>query len=112
MRERVTELETELKTKSEQLVASESATLAQRSDLANDVKVMRNALDDKHRELEQSQRRLAETGTELSAATQRCEALGESLREETGHGGSLQEELASLQEQMKSTLNVITFSSN
>uniref|UniRef100_A0A673X4H2 Early endosome antigen 1 n=1 Tax=Salmo trutta TaxID=8032 RepID=A0A673X4H2_SALTR len=80
-REKVTQLDTQLKSKTEMLLSAEAAKAAQRVDLENHLETAQHALQDKQQELNKSQACVEEQGRRLQERHEQCGQLEASLKE-------------------------------
>uniref|UniRef100_A0A8C8IFQ2 Early endosome antigen 1 n=1 Tax=Oncorhynchus tshawytscha TaxID=74940 RepID=A0A8C8IFQ2_ONCTS len=80
-REKVAQLDTQLKSKTEMLLSAEAAKAAQRVDLENHLETAQHALQDKQQELNKSQACVEEQGRRLQERHEQCGQLEASLKE-------------------------------
>uniref|UniRef100_A0A8C7VTL5 Early endosome antigen 1 n=1 Tax=Oncorhynchus mykiss TaxID=8022 RepID=A0A8C7VTL5_ONCMY len=80
-REKLAQLDTQLKSKTEMLLSAEAAKAAQRVDLENHLETAQHALQDKQQELNKSQACVEEQGRRLQERHEQCGQLEASLKE-------------------------------
>uniref|UniRef100_A0A4W4ESG0 FYVE-type domain-containing protein n=1 Tax=Electrophorus electricus TaxID=8005 RepID=A0A4W4ESG0_ELEEL len=80
-KERVAQLDTQLKAKTEMLLSAEAANTTQRADLENHLETAQNALQDKQQEVSRVQAQLEEQNCRLQEQQLQCSQLDTSLKE-------------------------------